>query len=179
MYFLRINDSISALCVQTDGMDDPAILSDTQVDVTDKNATGSLRSSDNGTFTTFKDELNVTITLINPDFPTPAQLGKFEIIDENSTNVGTYELFYKSVFDDTFTPYNSDPSSDLAEIMSSTDSILFPSGIFATEVRIVVQKIKSAASGEEMKLKIKLFACFQPCKLQPFEYVQTCSLAMY
>ena len=145
-------------------MDDPAILSDNQVHVTDTNATGSLRSSDNGTFTTFKDELNVTITLINPDFPTPAQLGKFEIIDENSTNVGTYELFYKSVFDDTFTPYNSDPSIDSAETLNSTDNVLFPDGIFATEVRIVVRKIKSAASGVEMKLKIKLFACFQPCK---------------
>ena len=159
---LHMCNYISAFCVQTDGMDDQAILSDTQVDVTDKNATGSLRSSDKNTFATFDAELNVTITLTNPGFPTPPQLGKFEIIDENSTNVGTYEVFYKKPFDDKFTPYNSDPSVGSAEIMKGIDNTLFSDGTFATEILLVVRKLKSAPSSEAMKLKIRLFACFEP-----------------
>ncbi|KAK2175833.1 hypothetical protein NP493_704g01037 [Ridgeia piscesae] len=87
--------STTAFCIQTDGMDDSTIISKTQVDVTDKAAKGSFKPSAKTPLTTYENEVNVTITLRNSHFPTTPQLGKFDLLEHESTNVGSYEVYYK------------------------------------------------------------------------------------
>ena len=157
---------ISAFCAETDGMDDSVIISDSQVEVSDKSATGSFRPSDEKPYTSFEAEVNVTITLSNSRFPSTPQLGKFDLVEQNSSNVGSYELYYKKPFESKFTPYNSDRFVDTAETMYDFDNVLFPDGTFATEVLIVIHKIKSLTRNESMEIKFSLYACFQQGKLK-------------
>ena len=147
-------------------MDNSAIISDSQVVVSDESATGSFRPSDKKPFISFEAEVNVTITLRNSRFPSTPQLGKFDLLEQNSSNVGSYELYYKKPFESKFTPYNSDSFVASAETMYDFDNVLFPDGTYATEVLIVIRKNKSVTGNVSMEIKFSLFACFKPSKLK-------------
>ena len=151
-------------------MDDSTIISKKQVDVTDKAAKGSFRPSAKTPLTTYENEVNVTIRLRNPQFPTTPQLGKFDLLEHESTNVGSYEVYYKKPSESTFTPFNSDPTIGSAETMYDTDNVLFADGTYATEVLIVIRKNTFVATKTEpMTIKFSLFACFIPRK---YSYVK-------
>lgn len=157
---------VSAFCVLTDGMQDSFILRADQISSSDKSGSGSFRSLPNEKpFKTSQDVLNVTIKLTNNDFPSVPQLGKVDLLEGESKNVGSYEVYYKKQHESKFTPFNSDRRIDSAEMMDLNANVLFPDSTFATDILIVIHKADSLPTGAEMAIKFGVFACFIPGKL--------------
>lgn len=78
-------------------MSEPTILSDDQVSMSSMLVTGSIRPSGAQPLSTFETSVNVTIKLTNVNYPNSPQLGKANILDDVSENVGSYEVYYRKV----------------------------------------------------------------------------------
>ena len=78
-------------------MSEPAILTDEQITTSVVFAEGSVRPSEGIPFSTFESPLTVNIDLKNDEYPNAPQLGKVDIIDEVSENIGSYEVYYLKV----------------------------------------------------------------------------------
>jgi len=83
--------------VQTEGMSEATILADEQIVMSSVLATGSIRPSGSRPLSTFESSINVTIQLTNDNYPFPPQLGKVNILDDVSANVGSYAVYYRKV----------------------------------------------------------------------------------
>ena len=164
MYITVITLIIIAYCTQTNGMQDPAILSDSQITTTDSSSSvSSIRNQPSGSspFTTTDSQLNITIVMTNPNYPNSPQIGKIDFIEQDSTNVKDYEVYYKTPGGDTFIPFNSNPSSSGPEIFNINDNVIFPDGIFVDEILIIVNKDPSSPINSNMTFKTDVFACFE------------------
>ena len=165
----RVVCALSAFCVLTDGMQDPFILGDDQISTSDKSGSGSFRSvPSEAPFTTADDVLNVTIKLTNIDFPSPPQIGKIDLLEHDSTNVGSYEVYYRQPAETSYSPFNSDSFLSSVEVFNVTKNILFPDSTFATHILIVIHKAASSPPGADMTIKFRLFACFESGELLSF-----------
>jgi len=154
---------IPAFCVLTDGMKDSFILRQNQISSSDKSGTGTFRTlSNEKPFTTSDDVLNVTIKLTNSDYPSAPQIGKVDLVEGLSTNVGSYEVYYKKQTETKFTPFNSDRTIHSAEKVNVTENVLFPASTFATELLVVIHKAATSPAGVPMEIKLGVFACFVP-----------------
>ena len=50
---------------------------------------------------------------------------------------------------------------DIPQVIPPTESVLFPDGTFAAEVKIVITRDDTAPPALPMKVKLALFACFE------------------
>ena len=145
-------------------MNDPAIISDSQITTTDTSSpVSSIRTQPSGSspFTTTDTQLNITIVMTNPNYPNSPQIGKIDFIEQDSTNVNDYEVYYKTPGSDSFIPFNSDPTSSLPEIFNINDNVIFPDGVFVDEILIIVNKDPTAPINSNMTFKADVFACFE------------------
>lgn len=53
---------------------------------------------------------------------------------------------------------------DIPQVIPPTESVLFPDGTFAAEVKIVITRDDTAPPMLPMKVKLALFACFEKGK---------------
>ena len=139
------------------------IISDSQITTSDNVSPVSyLRPFSNEVlpFTTNDTQLNITIVMTNNDYPSAPQIGKIDIIEQQSTLIGNYEVYFKSSGSNVLVPFNSNPSATYAEIFNSDQNILFPDNIFVDEILVVVNKNPFSLT-EIMKIKIDIFACFE------------------
>ena len=147
-------------------MQDSAIISDSQITSSDiSSPISGLRTSPLGTlssppFSTNDNQLNITIKLTNVNYPRSPQIGKIDFIENDSINIDTYEIYYKVPGSDSLVPFNTDPSSFIAEKFNVDENVLFPDNTFADELFIIINK-DTFASNETMQLKLDIFACFQ------------------
>ena len=144
-------------------MQDSNIISDSQIFVTDDTSyVTSLRTLPSGTnpFSTKVSQLNITIVMTNPSYPSSPQIGKIDFSEQDSTNVISYEVYVKLPGSNIFTPFNSNPSILDPEIFNVFDNVIFPDGVFVDEIMIIVNKDPSSKKNDLMTLKLDVFACF-------------------
>ena len=144
-------------------MQDPNIISNNQITTSDiTSQVSSLRTlaSEPIPFSTTLTQLNITIVMTNPSYPSSPQIGKIDISEQDSTNVISYEVYVKLPGSNIFTPFNSNPSVVGPEIFNVYDNVIFPDGVFVDEIMIIVNKDPSAFVNSDMTFKVDVFACF-------------------
>ena len=144
-------------------MQDPNIISNNQITTSDiTSQVSSLRTlaSELISFSTTHTQLNITIVMTNPSYPSSPQIGKIDFSEQDSTNVFSYEVYVKLPGSNIFTPFNSNPSIVGPEIFNVYDNVIFPDGVFVDDIRIIVNKDPSSPINADMTLKIDVFACF-------------------
>lgn len=87
---------LAAFCVETDGMNDPAILADDQIITSDVMAIGSLRPDKLPAYSTDLPVVNVTLQLTNDDYSVTPQLGKIDLLEKQSMHVAYYKVWAAS-----------------------------------------------------------------------------------
>ena len=144
-------------------MQDPNIISNNQITTSDiTSQVSSLRTlaSEPIPFSTTHTQLNITIVMTNPSYPSSPQIGKIDFSEQDSTNVISYEVYVKLPGSNIFTPFNSNPSIVGPEIFNVDDNVIFPDGVFVDEIMIIVYKDTSAFVNSDMTFKVDVFACF-------------------
>ena len=86
-----------AFCVVTDGMSAPSILKDDQISTGSTFGVGSIRPSNGKPFSTLDPSVTVMINLTNNEYPNSPQLGKVDILEDVSDNIGSYVVYYRKV----------------------------------------------------------------------------------
>ena len=144
-------------------MQDPNIISNNQITTSDiTSQVSSLRTlaSEPIPFSTTHTQLNITIVMTNPSYPSSPQIGKIDFSEQVSTNVISYEVYVKLPGSNIFTPFNSNPSIVGPEIFNVYDNVIFPDGVLVDEIMIIVNKDPSAFVNTDMTFKVDVFACF-------------------
>ena len=144
-------------------MQDPNIISNNQIKTSDiTSQVSSLRTlaSEPIPFSTTHTQLNITIVMTNPSYPSSPQIGKIDFSEQVSTNVISYEVYVKLPGSNIFTPFNSNPSIVGPEIFNVYDNVIFPDGVFVNEIMIIVNKDPSVFVNTDMTFKVDVFACF-------------------
>ena len=98
-YFIKTHCILylAAFCVVTDGMSEPSILKADQISTGSTFSVGSLRPSQGIPYSTLHSSVTVMINLTNNDYPNSPQLGKVDILDDVSDNIGSYVVYYRKV----------------------------------------------------------------------------------
>ena len=144
-------------------MQDPNIISNNQITTNDiLTPSNTLRTilQEKSPYRTKKSQLNITIVMTNPSYPSSPQIGKIDFSEQDSYNVINYEVYVKLPGSYIFTPFNSNPSIVGPEIFNVNDNVIFPDGVFVDEIMIIVNKDPSAFINSNMTFKIDVFACF-------------------
>ena len=144
-------------------MQDPTIISNNQITTTDiLSPSNTLRttSTEPIPYRTTHTQLNITIVMTNPSYPSSPQIGKIDFSEQDSTNVISYEVYVKLPGSNIFTPFNSNPNVVGPEIFNVYDNVIFPDGVFVDEIMIIVNKDPSSPINSYMTLKVDVFACF-------------------
>ena len=142
-------------------MSDPAIISDSQLILSDGNPSISqLRTSPSGTpsLSTSAAQLNITILMTSANYPITPQMGRIDISSVLSLNVAEYLVYYKSPGQSDFTPFTRDLLSGVAEVFTVTEAVIFPAGVYVDEIRLVFNRVQNA---DRMYVKFDLYACFE------------------
>lgn len=145
-------------------MSDPLIIRDVQISVSDGSSDiSSLRTTNQDSFNTSTSQLNITIVLTSPMYPSSPQLGQIDL--PVHSGVSSFSIFYKSTQTvGELIPFNNNnPSSNsIPSIYTGEQNVVFPDQFFADEILIIVNKEEGQviSSDQEMSIKLNIFACF-------------------
>ena len=116
LFILLATVTIARFCEDTEGMEDPQIIADEDIDVPNGNP-GDLRPGDDTPWQSLPDDENpeVTLTLADEGEP-PVQLGDFGLPSETVDNVDSFVIYLVDE-DGVETPYNSEnPESTTPQV---------------------------------------------------------------